>query len=144
MMAGIFIAVGVITLCISFLTLFSLKSFGSPNLAMTVSVWALLAFFLLFILGVVGLSLNGNGQFVDESRNNMYQTARQYDEMATHKHQTRKMNWVQTRFECCAIESYGDWKSLSMFGGSGYPNRLGDQLYNNNYNNYINNNLNNR
>lgn len=132
-MAGFFIAVGSVTLIVSVFTLFALKPFGSHQVATVAASWAIFAFLLLFISGVVGLSLNATGQFMAEIRHNMYQTARQYEEMIPHKLHTRRFNWVQMRFECCGLDAYSDWRSMSMFGGI-FPNR-GDPgvNFNNNF-----------
>ena len=119
MVAGFFIGVGVLTLAISLLFLVSLKPFGSPQVATSGAAWTFFAFLLLFITGVVGLSLNATGQFNAEIRNNMYQTARQYDEMILRKLETRRINWLNTRFECCGLDTYSDWRMI-MMQGDGY------------------------
>lgn len=137
MMAGFFVAIGIVTLGLSLFALFVLKPFGSPLVAMLLAGWVIVVFFWLFISGVVGLGMSATGQFNTAIRNNIQQTAQQYDEKAITKQQTRMINWLQSRFECCGLDSFTDWRTLVMVGGfqnpnpnlnlnQGYPNQYGN------------------
>jgi hypothetical protein len=61
----------------------------------------------LFLLGIIGLSMNGNGEFGNQIKNNIESTGYSYRLNDPFRHASRKMDWLQTRFKCCeCVEIY--------------------------------------
>jgi hypothetical protein len=118
MMAGIFVATGCCFFFLSLFGLFKMKADGSHLVPLSYGAILFLFFLLLFILGVIGLSMDGNGEFKDQTRKNMLFVARRYDERNQYLHDTKKFNWVQMRFNCCGIDSYNDWRSVIPYRGA--------------------------
>jgi hypothetical protein len=119
LMAGIFITIGFLTGLAGLYGLFRITPFGKPIVVIALTNFTFLAFVLLFVLGVIGLSMNGNGELLTQTRQNMYNVARNYNQMTPYAHDTKKIDWAQRRFACCGIDSYLDWKSIVTFRGSG-------------------------
>jgi hypothetical protein len=101
MMAGISLALGAVLAIASLWAVLTMTAFGRPTCALLLAIFVFFAFVLLFILGVVGLSLNGNGELLTQNRNYMYYTAREFNEQVPYKHATKKFNWLQRKFLCC-------------------------------------------
>lgn len=120
MMAGIFLAAGVILMCVAVVAVFLIKPYEQPHLVVVYSAVTLVAFLLLFLLGVIGLSMNGNGDFSDQIKSNMQYVANRYDINNQYRHETRKMDWAQQKFKCCGINSFSDWRYIfsNRFGNS--------------------------
>lgn len=131
LVAGWFVALGFVLIVVSIANLiFLLKPFGNPSTALVVATVVFCAFIILFVLSVVGLSQNSNGDFVNQNRNNMIETARLFDERNYYRHETRKINWLQEKFQCCGLDAYTDWQSI-MFMGYSYPINYQQQYQNN-------------
>jgi hypothetical protein len=115
MMAGIFVAVGVCLVFIAIISLFVIRPDRNQSSCLFYAILMILFFILLFIIGVVGLSMNANGEFAVQTRQNMISIARRYDDRLPNSHVNRKIDWLQNRFMCCGVDSYGDWRSLLRF-----------------------------
>ena len=101
LMAGIFVALGIVLSLFAFLSILVMSPFGRPSSSLLFAGFVFLSFILLFILGVIGLSMNGNGEFLTYNRNNIFYTAREFNEQIHYKHATKKINWLQRKFLCC-------------------------------------------
>jgi amino acid transporter len=106
MMAGISLALGAVLAFISLWAVLTMTAFGKPAGALLQAIFVFFAFVLLFILGVIGLSLNGNGELLTQNRNYMYYTAREFNEQVPYKHATKKFDWLQRKFLCCGKLRY--------------------------------------
>ena len=118
MMAGLFLTIGILMAFFSGVAVFAVKPYEKPYAVIFYAAFVFLVCLLLFILGVVGLSMNGSGEFSSQIRNSMLLTASRYDQANPHFHQSRKINWVQQKFKCCGVDSYADWKNMAHYRGS--------------------------
>ena len=120
MMAGIFLASGIILILFSILAVFLIKPYEQPHLVIIYSIITFVLFLLLFLLGVIGISMNANGEFDDQIKDNMQYVANRYDLNNQYRHESRKMDWAQQRFKCCGINGINDWRFIltNRFGGS--------------------------
>lgn len=132
LLAGIFLSTGCILSGLSVCGIFLLKPLGRPVYSILFAVIIFVFFLLIFILGVIGLSMNNNDEFMTQTRENMMKTAKKYDESNVRGHETKKINWLHGKFSCCGVESYNDWKALINFQGVNGPVRYFDK-YNNKY-----------
>lgn len=121
LLAGIFLSVGCILCLLGLGGMFLLKPLGRPVHSILYAVCIFIFFLLVFILGVIGLSMNNNGEFLSENRASMLLIARKYDESNIHGHNTKKINWLHRRFSCCGVDSYADWKTIVTFQGVNGP-----------------------
>lgn len=112
LIAGFMLTTGLIVITLCTVRLFLKAPKTQLALALTLAAF-LLAFFILYlILGSIGLSMNNNDQFKREARTNIKVTARQYSESQKDRIATKKMDWLQMRFNCCGIDNQHDWKAL--------------------------------
>jgi hypothetical protein len=120
MMAGIFLASGIIMILFSIFAVFLIKPYEQPHLVIIYSGVTFVLFLLLFLLGVIGISMNANGEFDDQIKDNMQYVANRYDLNNQYRHESRKMDWVQQRFKCCGINGVNDWRFLltNRYGNS--------------------------
>lgn len=125
LMAGIYVAVGALLGIVSIIGIMTMSPLGKPVIAIFIGLVVAVCLIVLFVLGVIGLSLNGNGELLTQNRNNMFYTAREYNELLPYLHSTKKINWLQTKFLCCGIDTYADWKSIVTFRGPNYFLRAG-------------------
>lgn len=135
LIAGFFLSIGVVLICLTTIRIIYIKNMDIQiNIVWIISL-ALLAFFiLLLVLGSVGLSMKDNDQLLNEARSNLEHTARQYDEASSFKHETKKINYIQMRFNCCGVNSFNDWKSLLNYRNPNQPIRYIDKVnYENSY-----------
>lgn len=132
LLAGIFLSVGCILCGLSVSGIFLLKPLGRPVYSILFALIIFVFFLLIFVLGVIGLSMNNNDEFMTQTRENMMKTAKKYDESNVHRHETKKINWVHRKFSCCGVNSYNDWKSLVTFQGVNGPVKFFDK-YDNKY-----------
>ena len=123
MLAGLFMASGGIMILYSIVAVFMIKPYEQPHLVVVYSLVVFVMFLLLFLLGVIGLSMNGNGEFGDQIKNNIQATAQRYDVSNMYRHESRKMDWLQQKFKCCGINSASDWRFL-------FTNRHGNSASN--------------
>ena len=121
MMAGLFIATGSILMIITIVRIFLFDPNVQQTMSLVIGILLILFFVLFFILGIIGLSLASNGEFTHEARLNLLTTARKFEEQNVRKHSTKKINWIQRKFNCCGIDSYQDWKSLIVFRNPNIP-----------------------
>ncbi len=98
------------------------------NIVLVIAVVLMAFFILLLVLGSVGLSMNNNDQFLHEARANLHSTARMYDESSTFKHETKKINYIQQRFNCCGVDSFNDWKSFHSYRNPNQPVKYIDKI----------------
>ncbi|CAF0994961.1 unnamed protein product [Brachionus calyciflorus] len=121
LLASIFLSVGCILCLLGLCGVFLLKPLGRPVYSILYAIGIFLFFLLIFILGVIGLSMNNNGAFLNQNRVNMLATMNKFDESNQHGHNTKKINWLQKKFQCCGLDSYSDWKSIVTFQGVNGP-----------------------
>jgi hypothetical protein len=135
LMAGFFIAIGAILITMALAgVLASNKIIDNPMILLGYSGILLFFFLILFILGIVGLSLRANNDLFNQTRDNMFSIIRSFDERNPYKHETKKFNWVQSKFQCCGVDGYADFKSLYVYRGNYMPVRYFDQWqYENKY-----------
>jgi amino acid transporter len=106
MMGGIFVACGAILAFYSLISVFLIKPFAQPQLAILYAFVVFILCLLLFLLGIIGLSMN-NGEFGNQIKNNIESTGYIYSLNDPFRHATLKMNWLQTRFKCCeCVKNY--------------------------------------
>lgn len=137
LLAGIFISVGAITGAMGICGIFFIRPLGRPVTSILFSAFIFIFFLLLFILGVIGLSMNNNGEFLNQNRLNMIATAKKFDESNQYGHLTKKMNWLHRRFLCCGVDSYSDWKAIVTFRGKNGPIKYYENYQNENRYPYI-------
>jgi hypothetical protein len=118
--SGIFVAFSIILVGLAVLNVVSVQS--GRQLILIISSFIMLLFFIaLFIIAIWGLVASTRDNLDDEVRENMYTTARKYDERDSYRFETLKMDWLQSRFNCCGIVSYSDWRALFLYGGEYKP-----------------------
>lgn len=112
LMSGFFLASGIIMISLSILAVFLIKPYEKPLLVVIYSAVLFVIFLLFFLLGVIGLAMNGNGEFSDQIKDNMNYVGSRYDFTNQYRHETRKMDWAQQKFKCCGINSFADWRYI--------------------------------
>lgn len=134
LIAGFFLAIGCILVILSTIRILTIKNMDTQiNLALLIALVLLAFFVLLLVLGAVGLSMKDNDQLLHEARSNLQSTARNYDESSTFKHETKKINYIQMRFNCCGVDSHNDWKTIHSYRNPNQPVRYADKYnYENN------------
>lgn len=128
LIAGFFLAIGVILMTLTTIRIIYIKNMEVQISLVLILSLVLLAFFvLLLVMGSVGLSMKDNDQLLNEARANLQHTARMYDETSTFKHETKKINYIQMRFNCCGVDSYNDWKTFHSYRNPNQPIRYVDK-----------------
>lgn len=121
LLAGVFLAVGCTLCSLGISGIFLLKPLGRPVYSILFATLIFILFLFIFILGVIGLSMKNNEEFMLQTRENMMKSAKKFDESNKYSHETRKINWLHRKYSCCGINSYNDWKSLITFQGQNGP-----------------------
>ena len=139
LIAGIFIAFSVVLFVLSFLNVIFIQT--SRRRALSASLGGvLLVLVVLLAFGIWGLATSSNRDYLnDEVRLDLMQTFQQYNERRTDKFETMKIDWVQTKFNCCGVDSYADWRAFFLYGGQYKPINYVDQWSVNNNLPYVDN-----
>ncbi len=128
LISGFYLAIGITLILLTTLRIVYIKKMQiQVNLALVLAIVLMAFFILLLVLGSVGLSMMNNDQFLHEARSNLETTARRYDESSTFKHETKKINYIQQRFNCCGVDSFDSWKSLHSHRNPNMPIRFIDK-----------------
>lgn len=120
LIAGIFVAVGTLVAALAILNVV-IMNVNKQVIVLAISVALLVLFLILLGFGIWGVVANyDNDSLAEEVRKDLEQTLRGYQETEYYKYETKKINWVQGRFNCCGIHSYQDWRSYYLYGGQAY------------------------
>lgn len=111
MIASVFLAFGFILFC--------LKVYGSVlakqnnfQLLLAISLLIYVILFIILSISLYGLIIiNSNDSFNNKIKTSMINTLNNYEEKNDLKYETLKFNWLQTKFNCCGVNSYENWKS---------------------------------
>jgi len=107
MMAGLFITAGILISALSTVRVFFKVARIQYYLILALAITVLVFSILFFILGIIGLSLDhSTSALVDLKR-----TIQRYNNNDKRNSYTRKIDWLQIRFNCCGIFGYQDWRS---------------------------------
>jgi hypothetical protein len=118
--SGIFIAFSIVLIALATLNVISVQS-GRQTI-LIISTFVMLIFFVaLFCIAIWGLVASTRDNLNDEARDNMLSTVRRYDERDQNRFETLKFDWLQTRFNCCGINTYSDWRAFFLYGGEYKP-----------------------
>ena len=131
LMSGIFISFGllIITMAILNIIFIQLNQRIMFFLIAIFSVVILILFIIILSLGIWGLDISTNSNsLTSEARSKMLQTIKFYDYNDAKAYETLAMNWLQTEFKCCGVDTSGDWRLFC----NGYGN-----FNNNQYNNIV-------
>jgi hypothetical protein len=117
LMAGFFIAFSLVILALSIINVLFIQKEKHLLLLISSSI-ILLLFITLFGLGIWGASVANDEQSLKfEMQNDMIYTIRRFEERDVLRYETMKLNWLQTTFSCCGIQSSSDWRSYFLYGG---------------------------
>ena len=89
MMGGIFIASGAVLIFYALMSVFLIKPYAQPQLVVLYAIVVFIMCLLLFLLGVIGLSMNGNGEFSDQIKNNIDTTGFMYSLNDPFRHESK-------------------------------------------------------
>ena len=73
-----------------------------------------LAFIALTTLGIWGLIITTNGSLKDQTRSEILASIDQYNDSDHNSIYVREIDWLQTRFQCCGLNSSEDWANRNF------------------------------
>lgn len=126
LIAGLFIAIGFVTLLLCVFNIYLIQS--NKHLIFLISTTVLFVLFIsLLSIGIWGLVASSEDNIQEETKLDMMETFKKYDDKNLQKFETKKVDWLHQRFNCCGINSYTDWKSYYLYGGQFKPTNYVDQ-----------------
>ena len=109
MMSGICITFGVLIIVSAILNIVLIQLNRKKQLLIVLAVSSLLIFCLfliIFALAIWGLALQSDDDSLSkEIRANILYSIKNYDNNSPQQEETAQMNWLQTTFHCCGIDS---------------------------------------
>lgn len=130
--AGFFIAFSILLVAFATLNVIAIQTNKNIVLIMS-SAFILILVISLFGIAIWGLVASTDDNLGEEIRKNMDLTLQGYRDNERDRFETLKFDWIQTRFNCCGINSYSDWRAFFLYGGSYKPvNYINQWSINNN------------
>ena len=93
LVAGFYLAASLLLVTLSVLRVFFKEQKRQLGLILSLAIVLVIFVLIFFILGVIGLSMNSNDEFVYEARADLEYTARRYDSLNMDKYETKKIDW---------------------------------------------------
>jgi hypothetical protein len=93
LMAGCFLTSGLVVGALSIVRVFFKDQKNQLALTLSLAIVLLVLFLIYFLLGIIGLSMNGSDSFANEARQKMLRSMKAYDELNIQKKDTKKINW---------------------------------------------------
>lgn len=108
-MGGIFVSFGVIIMTLAILSIVLIQLNRNKTLFIVLaasSVSILVLFIILISLGIWGLSVQGSSDSLsNEARKNILHGIKNYDYNSPKQYENMEINWLQTTFKCCGVDS---------------------------------------
>ena len=137
LVGALFVAVGVIVGILSILNVV-LMNMNRQLLVFASSIVILILFLMLVGIGIWGIAVSTDqDSLVREIKWDLQLTLRYYDERSIDRWETRKIDWLQQRFNCCGLMSYSDWRAFYLYGGQVFQVNYIDQWTVNNNMPYV-------
>ena len=111
MMAAVFLTFGLLSILIN---IYAIVVARSENFGILLTCVMILYFFFFIILSLClcgFITINSNEKFNQKIQANMLNSLKKYEEKSEWASNVQKINWLQTKFQCCGINSHDDWKS---------------------------------
>jgi hypothetical protein len=115
------VSFGAIQMIVAILCHFTLKSYVTPHWHLVYALYNLFMFMFFFIISLIALIRLSNGEFMNESRQDMFRFMSAFDEINTNSRSTRRVNWLHQRFHCCGVDAFTDWNAILRAGGRYMP-----------------------
>lgn len=117
LVAALFISFGVIILLCSVLNAVSIHMNKKMFIVMVSSCVILILFLTLLAIGIWGLAVSADENTLSEEiKLGLVDAIKRYDERNPYRYETKQVDWLQQRFNCCGINSYSDWRSFYIYG----------------------------
>ncbi len=123
MMAGMLLTAGLIISILCTVRVFFKAPRIQYRLVLGLAITLVIFGLLFFILGICGLSIDHSSAALANFRN----TIQKYNQNDKRSSYTRKVDWIQARFNCCGIAGYQDWKSMFSYRNTNLPVNHYDQ-----------------
>jgi hypothetical protein len=117
MCGAVFIVVGTFVGLLSILNVVFMNA-NRQTLVFVASVVIFILFIGLLAIGIWGCVVNSDQDSLSEEiRWDLMQTMRYYEERSYERYETRKITYLQTKYNCCGLQSYSDWRAFYLYGG---------------------------
>ena len=130
--ASIFIAFSVVLAGLVFLNAFAMHN-NMQLLLVICSLLSVLLLIALFAVGLWGCVDSSDERLERELRANILTAIKAYNVISSSgsEYANRAVDWLQSRFDCCGLDAYTDWRAIYLYGnGNG---QLDQSAIRNNY-----------